>query len=65
MADVLWSQFTLFSRLSARNSLMRISALGVDGGVLFFFLECPGERFFSVSGLQDQYIAYITGTITS
>lgn len=30
---------------STRNSLIRISALGVDGGVLFFFLECPGENF--------------------
>lgn len=38
----------------ARNSLIRISALGVDGGAWSSFLEVCGGVLFPFSGLQDQ-----------
>ena len=39
------------------SSLSRISALGVDGRVLAFFLKCPRKGVAFVVGLQDQYFS--------
>lgn len=41
-------------RECSRNSLSRISALGVDGGARASSLKVLGRMMFSFSGLQDQ-----------
>lgn len=49
--------------LQPRNSLIRISALGAEGGVKASSLKSLGELLFSFSGLQDRYNAYTTETL--